>query len=307
MSHSGPFHEGELAVQRRLGEAAEARRNGRAISDRIVRGALPFVANQPFAVVATRRGDGAPWASVLYGTPGFVRAPDDRHLELDLGLVVPDPHAPWLAHLEHDRRLGVLFLEPETRRRLRVNGRARREGDRVSVTVVEAYPNCPKYIRARRLATVPEPGERLLADLDLRTGADLGSDERALVTGCDTFFLASGNPQGELDASHRGGRPGFLRVVDDRTLLLPDYPGNHMYNTLGNLQLDPRAGLVLVDFETGRHLCLTARVEVLHDVAIRATETLGTQRELRFTIDEWVSWTHPRQPRWLALEEALGD
>jgi hypothetical protein len=304
MSHASPFHEGELAVQHRLGETDEARRNGRAISARIVRGALAFVAAQPFAVVATRRRDGAPWASVLYGTPGFVRAPDERRLKLDLELLAPDPPAPWLEHLEHDARLGLLFLEPETRRRLRVNGRASRAGSRLSVAVVESYPNCPKYIRPRRLAAFSAGRTRApsAGELDQRSGVALGQAEQALVRACDTFFVASWNPAGELDVSHRGGAPGFVRLLDERTLLLPDYPGNHMYNTLGNLTLDPLAGLAFVDFEHGRHLASTSRAEILLDVEASETESAGTRRFLRLTIEEWRSWNHPWRSRWLASD-----
>src|SRR5262249_3790801 len=126
--NGGPFHEGELAIQRRLGELDLASHNGRGISGRIVRGAFDFVAAQPFAVARPRDRAAAPWPTVLYGAPGFARVLDARRLVLSLGLLAADASTPWLAHLEHDPRLGLLFLEPSTRRRLRVNGRVTLQG-----------------------------------------------------------------------------------------------------------------------------------------------------------------------------------
>jgi hypothetical protein len=296
-ARAAPFHEGELEIQRRLGELDLASHNGRAISGRIVTGAFGFVAAQPFAVAGTCDRAGAPWASVLYGAPGFARVADERHLVVELGLVASDPLAPWLAQVEHDPRLALLFLAPATRRRLRVNGRVTRAGSKLRLEVVESYPNCPKYIRRRRLVELASTATAGSEPL-LRGGVELARPEQELVTRADTFFVASANPGGELDVSHRGGIPGFVRLHDARTLSVPDYPGNHLYNTLGNLALDPRAGLAFVDFETGRHASIGVRAEILHDVEDVRGATGGTRRCLRLSIEEWRSWSHPARPRW---------
>ena len=75
-----------------------------------------------------------------------------------------------------------------------------------------------------------------------------------------------------------GGNPGFVTLVDDRTLRIPDYPGNSMFNTLGNFTANPRAGLIFLDFESHRTLQLTGRPEILYDVDGTAEETGGTNR-----------------------------
>jgi uncharacterized protein len=305
MTHEAPhqrFHEGELELQRRLGELDEARRSGRALSSTIVRGAFRFIAAQPFAVAATRRSDGAPRASLLVGEPGFAEAPDERTLRLDLSRLAPDPLAPWTADLARDPRLGLLFLDPDTRRRLRVNGRATRSGATLRVDVAEAYPNCPKYIQ-RRLLVAPAPVRANAAPAGpARRGVELDAPARALIAAADTFFIASANPEGQLDASHRGGPPGFVEQLDARTLRVPDYAGNHMYNTLGNLVLDPRAGVTFVDFATGRLLAATGRVEILHDVPGSEAATGGTRRYWQLAVDGWTSWVHPAWPRWCFVE-----
>src|SRR5262249_38316472 len=98
----------------------------------------------------------------------------------------------------------------------------------------------------------------------------------AVVAGADTFFIASWHPRGGADASHRGGRSGFVRIRDERTLELPDYPGNNMFTTLGNLVEHPRAGLLFIDFACGDLLQLTARAEVLS----------GPETSVRFAIED---------------------
>jgi predicted pyridoxine 5'-phosphate oxidase superfamily flavin-nucleotide-binding protein len=75
------------------------------------------------------------------------------------------------------------------------------------------------------------------------------SEDRALVERARMFFLATANAQGEPECSHKGGLPGFVRVVDDRTLAFPDYNGNGMYRSLGNVLVNPKVGMLFIDFE----------------------------------------------------------
>ena len=294
-----PFHEGESFVQRRAGEEAEARRNGRAIADAIVPGAFRFVEAQPFVVLGSVAPGGATWVSLVFGTPGFARVAGERVLELDLARAALHPADPLLANLAADPRVGLLFLEPESRRRLRVNGTVRREGERLVVAVAESYPNCSKYIRRRRLDTA-ELGAAAVGDGDARRGTALDRDGLALVRTADTFFVASSNPGGHVDASHRGGEPGFVELVDERTLSIPDYPGNHMYNTLGNVALEPRAGATFVDFENGRVLMTTGTVAIEFSRPGHEEETLGTSRFWSFRVEEWRSFLLPAR---LSIEE----
>lgn len=285
-----PYHEGEIEVQRRLGEAVEAQRNGRAIADSILPGALRFIESQPLIALGTVASGGEMWASVAFGEPGFVRPDGERRIRIDLRRAVIAPLDPCLANVDADPRVGVLFIEPVTRRRLRVNGRASREGDRLQVSVTEAYPNCPKYVQRRHLRLrgngAPTPG-------DAAVGASMNAHTLALIRAADTAFVASSHPEGNLDVSHRGGAAGFIRAIDERTLLLPDYPGNHMYNTLGNLTVNPRAGLTLVDFEAGRILMMTGDTEILWNESDREAETGGTGRFWTLRVARWISIDFP--------------
>ena len=73
--------------------------------------------------------------------------------------------------------------------------------------------------------------------------------DRALVERCAMFFLATADAQGQPDVSYKGGLPGFVRVVDAQTLAFPDYDGNGMFKSLGNILVNPKVGLLFVDFE----------------------------------------------------------
>lgn len=300
MHIENPYHKGELSVQARLGESGEARRNGRAIADTIVRGALRFVEQQPFVVLGTIGAGGKTWASMLFGAPGFARAADERTVEIDLERSAAHPDDPLLTDLRADPRIGMLFIEPGTRRRVRINGVAQEEGELLRVAVDEAYPNCPKYLQRRHLRTSVDPAQA--KPRGAIRGSALGADQVSLISVADTFFVASSNPTGGVDASHRGGDPGFVHVLDERTLLIPDYPGNHMYNTLGNFALEPRSGLTFLDFESGHMLLTTGSAEILWERAGREEETGGTNRFWQFHVDEWLSFELPVRLEWEFLD-----
>jgi predicted pyridoxine 5'-phosphate oxidase superfamily flavin-nucleotide-binding protein len=105
----------------------------------------------------------------------------------------------------------------------------------------------------------------------------------ALVRGSNTFLLGTTHPDHGNDASHRGGAPGFVRVEDERTLWWPDYPGNNMFNSLGNLAVDPTAALLFVDFATGATLHLSGRAELDRSPIASADDVTG--RRVRFTVE----------------------
>jgi uncharacterized protein len=249
------FHEGELAVQRRAGVERTAAQVGRIIASSIPPEFAAFVERQPFVVVASQDERGRVWASLVVGGVGFASVPDDRHV-----LLATHPF------VEAGRRVGILVIESHTRSRIRLNGTAEPTDEGVLVTVDEAFGNCPKYIQ-RRL-----PVERLEppAEPVLRTGSALDEHQVAVVSAADTFFIASVHPNRGADASHRGGRPGFVHVsADGARLRFRDYPGNRMFQTLGNLTVEPRCGLLFVDWDTGLTLQLTGRARVAWEAGER--------------------------------------
>ena len=274
-----PYHEGELRIQQLAGVLQEAKHTGRAISHTIIRGALKFIAQQSMAVLGSVDDDQNVWASILFGRPGFMTAPDERTVEFDLSQAGINPHDPFWTNIEQNRRVGSLLIELATRRRLRINGEVSRPSAdrlRLALAVAESYPNCPKYIQRRRMTVqaLDEPDRNSMR----RDGDALGDDQRALIQMADTFFVASAHPQRGVDASHRGGPAGFVNVLDERTLRIPDYVGNSMFNTLGNFSANPRAGLIFLDFDRSRTLQMIGRPEILWDQDDAENRTGGTRR-----------------------------
>jgi predicted pyridoxine 5'-phosphate oxidase superfamily flavin-nucleotide-binding protein len=300
-----PFHEGELEAQRRAGETASAERNGRAVGDEIMPGALKFLEQQRVAAAASIDPGGDVWASLLFGEPGFVSAPDRRHVDVDLAKMSLDEGDPLWSNLRTDPRIGMLLIEFATRRRLRINGRASRpRPGLLRLTVEEAYPNCPQYIRRRRVGRAA-PGADARPRAADQAGTALPPHHRLWIASADTLFVASAHATRGADVSHRGGEPGFVSVLDDQTLRIPDYAGNGMFNTFGNLTLDPRAGLVLRDFESHRTLQLVGRAEIRWEAGDRLDP--DANRYWDFHIRRWREATVQSAPAWELVGEHPAD
>ena len=161
-----------------------------------------------------------------------------------------------LRHLPAPQEVGLIVIDFALRRRLRINGTLARAGrDGLRVEVREAFGNCPQYIQARILRETPGAARRAGP---VQHGLALTEEDVALIRRSDTFLIGTTHPGRGADASHRGGPSGFVRVENGR-LWWPDYRGNNMFNTLGNLNLDPAAALLFPDFATGRTLHLSGR------------------------------------------------
>jgi predicted pyridoxine 5'-phosphate oxidase superfamily flavin-nucleotide-binding protein len=287
------FHEGELEVQRRAGVLANAEKVGRSIHHEIPEAARRFAAERSFVLVGSADAAGRVWASVLQGPPGFLSSSAPDRLHVGAGPWAGDPLADTLSA---PADVGLLLIEPATRRRMRLNGRAAPDGGGgFDVTAREVYANCPKYIHPRE-ARLPDA-----VDTAMRSehGSALTPAQATWLERTDTLFLASRHPVAGADVSHRGGEAGFVRVPAADRVLIPDYAGNMMFNTLGNLAADPRVGLAVVDFETGATLQLTGRAAIEWDAAAVAAFP-GAQRLVELTIEEVVA-TRRRRARHSSL------
>jgi predicted pyridoxine 5'-phosphate oxidase superfamily flavin-nucleotide-binding protein len=297
-----PFHEGELAVQAKAGESDNAILNSRMIAASIMLPALPFMSKQPWAILGGPDGEGRLWCSALVGEAGFV-APDadGSHVRFDLTKAPVHPANPLLAGLAPGRALGGLFIELATRRRLRVNGHvAELTPAALHLTVTESFPNCPKFIQKR---TFEGTSDEFLGHTEPRSGTTLGAAELAWIRRADTLFLTTIHPERGADTSHRGGKPGFMEVVDGTTLRLPDYPGNSLFQSFGNLEVDPRLGLLIPDFATGNLLHLSGTAQVSWGAADPEGRTGGTGRFLEIQVERWALVPPATgSPRWTFLE-----
>jgi uncharacterized protein len=283
-----PFHAGEIEVQARLHRRDDARRVGRIVGSEIPSAIRRLLGHQRLAVAATLDEALRPWASLLTGPPGFIQTPEASLLRLATTPTVGDP---LLANLRERPELGLLVIDLRTRQRLRLNGRGLVSDDGIFLLVDQAYGNCPKYIQKRRILDASVHGPAGGPGPPHRSTV-LDEDQQRWIAASDTFFIATWCAEGGVDASHRGGRPGFVQVLDERTLEFPDYPGNNMFNTLGNLARNPRAGLLFARFDTGDLLQLTGRAHLLWEprtaVRVEIEDVRQTDRgsALRFELIE---------------------
>jgi len=296
----GAFHEGERALQERAGERAQAVRNGAMIGTSIMAPADAFLAAQRMLILGSRGSDGFPCVTILFGEPGFVSAPRQDRVEIRVERSFLDPREFVRDGILADADVGLLAIDLERRRRFRVNGRIERADDStIAVRVREAYPNCPNYIHRRRLTSVePRPAGGAVR----QSGPSLDPAARALVEASDLFFIASMHPVRGADVSHRGGPAGFVRVVNDRTLSIPDYAGNGMFNSLGNLLVDERVGLAFLDFANERLIRISGRADIQFDDGVTEPAIGNTRRSVNVSIDGWSDAPLDAAARWEDLE-----
>lgn len=284
-----PFNEGERAVQARAGVREKMEVHGR----RVIRRYLTpqhqaFFPQLPIAFLGSVDDTGQPWASPLFGRPGFVTCPDEMRLDIAARPLTGDP---LNETLREGRPVALLGIELPTRRRNRVIGHAINVGhNSFAIGVHHTLGICAKYIQARQMGDRPA---NALAPAMVHHAVELDPAAQAIIARADTFFIASADPReedglvGGADVSHRGGRPGFVRIDDASTLTTPDFLGNFMFNTLGNLALDDRAGLLFLDFEGGGIVHIAARAEVVWD-GPELEAFAGAQRLVRFHIERVV-------------------
>jgi uncharacterized protein len=298
------FHEGELAWQQRTGVRDRLAQAGpRVIRDHMSEQHREFFAQLPLLLAGTVDAQGQPWASPLAGPPGFVDSPDPRQLVVR---AQPFPHDPLAGTLGVGSAIGLLGIEPHTRRRNRLNGHVVRCDEAgFAVRVDQSFGNCPKYIQARK----PEFVARGAAAPTAHRLDALDEPARELISRADTFFIATAHPLAArsdtpafgVDVSHRGGKPGFVRVDGNSRLTVPDFLGNFFFNTLGNLALNPRCGLLFMNFESGDLLYLAARGEVIAQGPELAAFA-GAQRLLRLQVVSALRVTAVLPLRWSAAE-----
>ena len=298
-----PFHKGELAIQARMGSQERMDKQGR----RIIREYLPeqhrqFYAQLPYVIAGTVDESGSLWSSILVGEPGFLSSGDEHSLQINAKPLFGDPLNTTLAS---GIDIGLLGIELHTRRRNRMNGVvSASNSDGFEVQVKQTFGNCPQYIQSRMFelmefdVTTPKPIHEITA---------FSEPERSAIATADTFFIAtayqdeSARFASGVDVSHRGGKPGFVRIDGDDTLTIPDFAGNCHFNTFGNLELNPKAGLLFVDFHNGDLLYLTGTAEVIWS-GEQISNYVGAERLLCFHLEKGYRVEGSLPLRWSAPE-----
>lgn len=289
------YHSGERKLHAEIGALEAAAGMGRMVLPVIAHLYVDFIKSQRFVIIGAADNQGMAWGSILSGEPGFMQVMDEQTLRID---AFPDKQDPVSGNFREGAEIGLLLLDFSTRRRLRVNGRVVMGDGGFSVRTRQVYANCPRYIQARNCES---GGNASVSPRLTRQATSLSREYREWIERADTFFIASYHPEGGADVSHRGGYPGFVRVVDGETMIWPDYNGNGMFNTLGNIVEIPACGLLFPDFERGGTLQLSGSADIIRDSA-RVDTFPGAERVIEFRIKRIVETENATSLRWSFIE-----
>ncbi|KAL4792035.1 hypothetical protein BDV19DRAFT_392525 [Aspergillus venezuelensis] len=294
-------------------------------------GAGLLMKRSPLLAIGALDHDGRPWCSLWGGEEGLATPTSTSNF--DIKTPVGKAYEPVVESLLLDstgslgKAVSFVAVDLEHRRRVKLFGKITAgspdvtgEDERIRAAIAHltvhvdgSLGNCPKYLNAMHIIPAP-PNPKLISETpQLQPGA-IDLPDRA-----DCFFICSSNGKQGMDTNIRGGSPGFVRLslneVSGAVPVYPEYSGNRLYQTLGNLQTNPLAGYVLPDFDIGNALFVTGRTEILigkdassvlprSNIAVRVTVTAaqivcggpGQSRNFRHSnndrkvIDHAVDW-----------------
>src|SRR5690242_19107642 len=229
------FHGGELDVQKHAGVRALADQVGEGIADYVSDGTANFLAHRRMVMLGTVDPHRRAWASLITGEPGFISVVDPRIVRVGALPPTGDPLLDNLAKESHTAFLAIDFLSA---RRVRINGRGVIKDGAFDIRTAHVYGNCRRYIQERMIFAGPSE-TRSTQEVTMVRSSALSAAQRRQISEAETFFIATDHPENGADVSHKGGNPGFVRIIDARHLAFPDYNGNSMFNTLGNITVNP--------------------------------------------------------------------
>lgn len=286
------YHEGELSVQKRAGVVNQAQHIGATIRSYIPSIASDFLQSQRMVALSTLDPKDQVWASALAGPVGFVKAVDSKTVEIK---AIPSLGDPLESNLNYRHEIGMVVVEFSTRSRMKVKGQSERTcNGSLLIHAERVYSQCEKYIQARAIIADSTQSAKRSEIIHLQS---LTPSQQEWIAYADTFFIASFHPETGTDASHRGGNPGFVKVMDKTTLVFPNYLGNSMFNTLGNISLNPHAGLLFLDFVSGSTLQITGKACIDWDKN-RVAEFPGANQLVEYRICEVIETPHAIPLRW---------
>ncbi len=288
MADKYQYSNGELYVQERADVVEDASRVSRIIKNSADGFAQDFIETQLFCFISSMDGEGSVWTSMLAGKqPGFARVITPNKLFFSQDKFHRFSDDILHSNIVNNPSVGILFIDLTTRRRQRLNGSLYSREDGLHLEIEQSFVNCPKYIQLRTLEnshslTISEVGiEKGLSILPARL--------KDIIENSDTFYLGTAGKNKSLDTSHRGGNSGFVKFIKDDTLRIPDYSGNNMFISLGNIHEYPEASLLFLDDESRSILQLQGEAELSFDEFGKEDEhpTGGTGRYWYFRIKQY--------------------
>ena len=298
-----PYHAGEIAAQNRAGTRGAAAELAVVMTD-----ALNFSSNHDEYLAALNFSvltsvdtvNGNVWVTPLFGKDSDLSAVSENEIVISHSCL---PVGDILNSCPPGTPLSLLAIDLNQRKRLRINGVAKSSIDRSETSLIfdirEVSPNCPKYINQREIVFDSQGADPINALAIREERNSLSESDQAFVHAMDTLWIGSYAPGVGADTNHRGGKPGFIRVTSPTTIEWPEYRGNGMFFTSGNLEVNDRAGVTLIDFDTGSLIQMTgcAEVDWQHDGRYE-----GVTRVIKYQIENLVRINQATSHRWQRLD-----
>ena len=303
MKSSVAYHSGELAAQDKAGTRGVAAELIVAKSDSLNFSANhdAFLAAQCFAVISSvDLISGKVWVTPLFAREGELTAASENEITLSVDSI---PVGDVLRTVKSNTPLSLLGIDLGRRIRHRISGHAvvsaGNSDTRLHFRVNEYSPNCPKYINRRQIVLDTDNPDSVVKNAKRQDRSTITDSDKAFIESMDTLWIGSYAPESGADCNHRGGKPGFIRVTSASTIEWPEYRGNGMFFTSGNLENYSQAGVTLVDFESGSIIQMTGRAEVdwAHD-----GEYEGATRLMKFEVEQLVRIDQVTTHRWTRLD-----
>jgi len=253
------FHKGQLAVQKITGEEEIAKGRIPMVQKNLHPRSIPFIEHQILAFPGSEDAEGNIWLSLLVGQRGFIKVPSLQEITFDLSKITSSREDIFFKNIKSKPTVGLLFHEAVRRARYRAWGIASQEGDILSFDIRMGYPSCPKHIQ-REAIELSSHSEDISPTY--KNGNTLSTIEKEMIANAHTFFIATQTKKGDIESSHRGGDPGFIEIKENGLIRVPDYLGNSMFSTLGNIYENPKAALLFIDYKQGVTLQLTGKAEL---------------------------------------------
>jgi ferredoxin-NADP reductase/predicted pyridoxine 5'-phosphate oxidase superfamily flavin-nucleotide-binding protein len=235
----------------------------------------------PLLAFGTLDAQSRPWTTLWGGEPGFSEPLGGGFI--GTRTLVDGKNDPVVQALlgngeKGDEKLVAgLAIDLMTRKRVKIAGRMiagttrdidvevegeedrKQEQIQLVTKIEQSLGNCPKYLNQYEI----QPA--LVTAKLISQSSALSEEGKTLISKADMFFLST-TTEDDMDVNHRGGPAGFVRIIDATTIAYPEYSGNRLYQSLGNLQLNPRIGITFPDYETGNVLYITGTTEILAGV-----------------------------------------
>lgn len=295
-----PWNEGEVLMQRLL----RVPEMDNPTSTMLTPQASFMLQRGPLLAVGTLDKQLRPWTTLWGGSAGFstpiggnmigTRTLVDSEHDPVVQALVGDAKDGEMIQVEGDGKLiSGLTFDLMTRKRVKLAGtmvagtvtqvaveageapEQKQSQIQLVTKINESLGNCPKYLNQYEIRPA------LVTSKVKHIGSALSDEGRALISKCDSFFLST-TTQVDMDTNHRGGSPGFVRVISPTQIVYPEYSGNRLYQSLGNMKINPKVGITFPNLETGDVLYITGTAEVL-DGSAAASILPGSNLAVKIT------------------------